>query len=102
MKGRYQIKQDYFGLFDDVDVICVTDSLHYAVQLCEQLNKSVEERATYQYYFEKTVKDVDDVLDYYPGESFADEGYIYDVKNLEEFNNLRLKKKRHPQKRRVE
>ena len=101
MKERYKIIQDYFGLFDQKTTLCVTDSLFDVVQLCEQLNESTKDRP-YDYDFEKVVDDVDDALDFYPGESFADAGYVYDVKNLEDFIKLYLKKKRHPRKRLVE
>ena len=101
MNGRYKIIQDYFGLFDQKTTLCVTDSLFNAVQLCEQLNESTKDRP-YDYDFEKVVDEVDDALDFYPGESFADAGYVYDVKNLEDFTKLLLKKKRHPRKRLVE
>ena len=87
-KSRYKIKQDYFGLFDEVNILCTTDSLFHAVMLCEMLEKAVEDRP-YSHDFVKVAKDVDDVLDYYPGDTFADAGHVYDVKNWEEFKRLK-------------
>ena len=100
MKERYKIIQDYFGLFNQKTTLCVTDSLFNAVQLCEQLNESTKDRP-YDYDFEKVVDEVDDALDFYPGESFADAGYVYDVKNLEDFIKLQQPTGVHPRKKDV-
>ena len=84
MKARYQIIQSYFGLFDEDTVLCVTDSLFHAVFLCECLEKAFDDRP-YSCDFKKLAKDVDEALDFYPGESLLDVGAVYDSKNLEEF-----------------
>lgn len=98
MKSRYKIKQDYFGLFDETTVLCYTDSLFHAVYLCELLEKAQEDRACFMYDFEKVAKDVDEALDYYPDESFSDAGYVYDVKNLEEFKTMKAKNEKNKKK----
>lgn len=85
MKGRYKIIQEYFGLFDEKRAIAVTDALSEAVYLCETLNKAEEDRCTVEYDFKKTVKEVDEGLDFVAGDSFLDLGFVCDCKNLDEY-----------------
>ncbi len=85
MKGRYKITREYFGLFDEITTIAVTDALSDAVYLCETLNKAEEERCTVEYDFKKTVREVDEGLDFVAGDSFLDLGFVCDCKNLDEY-----------------
>ena len=84
MKGRYRIIRHYFGLFDDKRVLCVTDDLMDAVLLCENLEKAYEGNL-YSFDFQKDASDVDEGLDFYPGESLFSFGGVVDCKNLKEF-----------------
>ena len=44
MNGRYEIISEYFGLFEERSVICVTDSLTDAKFIVEALEKALEDR----------------------------------------------------------
>ena len=84
MKGRYVIVRKYFGTFDGFDCFCATDDLFNAVELCERLAKAYDD-CLYSFDFRKTVSDVDEGLDFYPGESLLDMGFVYDCKTLKDF-----------------
>ena len=92
MTGRYKIIRDYFGLFDDKTDICVTDSLWEAVTLCETLNKATDDRP-FDFDFEKVANDVDKALDFIPGESLLDIGFVCDCKNIKEYSRELAKHK---------
>lgn len=92
MTGRYKIIRDYFGLFDNKDTICVTDSLFEAVTLCEMLNKATDDRP-FDFDFEKVATDVDKVLDFILVESLLDIGYVLDCKNIKEYSRELAKHK---------
>ena len=85
MRKRYKIYETYNGLFDTKNVLCLTDSLFHAVHIVEQLNKATEDNPCYDYDFVKLVASVDETLDYYPGESFLDEGFVLNCSNYEDF-----------------
>lgn len=77
MRQRYLIHREYFGKFDDDVVIAVAESLTEAAFICESLNKAFEDRP-YNFDFRKVAEDIDEALDYVPGESLFEPGRVLD------------------------
>lgn len=88
MQGRYEIIGKYYGLFDDKKVLCVTDSLTDAINICDAFSKVYEDRP-FDFDFKKTTNKIDEILDYYPGESLFDKGEIINCKNMEELKKIK-------------
>lgn len=91
MDQRYEIYREYFGKFDEVVVIAITDCLMDAVFICESLNRVFEDRP-YNFNFIKIVEGIDQSLDYVPGEGFLESGKVMDCCCLEDYHNQTLKK----------
>ena len=87
MRERYRIYLSYNGLLDTKNLLCITDSLFHAVYIVEQLNKATEDNPCYDYDFLKIAQDVDEGLDFYPGTSLFDEGFIINCKNYQDYLN---------------
>ena len=87
MRQRYKIYETYNGLCDTKNVLCITDSLFYAVHIVEQLNKATEDNPCYNYDFVKIAQDVDEALDFYPGACLFDEGFVINCKNYQDYLN---------------
>ena len=85
MKGRYDLIEIYNGLFDEKRVIAVTDDLMQAVNFIEKMQYFVNENPCYSYDFEKKEDKIDEIADFFPGESFLDIGKIIECKNYKEF-----------------
>ena len=85
MIERYRIYETYNGLFDSKILLCSTDSLFNAVHVVEILKKFENENPCYSYDFQKVVCFIDDLLDYFPGDSFSEKGHVYTAVNYNEF-----------------
>ena len=86
MKGRYLIFEDYNGICDLHNLLCVTDSLSDAVHIVELLNEWAEKNPCYSYDFVKQVFDVHQTLDYVViGSGFDAPDAVLDVKNYSQY-----------------
>ena len=96
MIERYRIYETYNGLFDDKNLICSTDCLFNAVHVVEILKEFENKNPCYSYDFQKVVFSVDELLDYYPGDSLFGKGNVYTAVNYGEFLKQReiFKKKK--------
>ena len=84
MRQRYLIHRDYFGKFDDDVVIAVTESLTEAAFIVESLNKAFKDRP-YNFDFRKVAEDIDEALDYVPGESLFESGKVLNCFSYAEY-----------------
>ena len=84
MRQRYLIHREYFGKFDDDVVIAVAESLTGAAFIVESLNQAFEDRP-YNFDFRKVAEDIDEALDFVPGESLFEPGRVLDCFSYAEY-----------------
>ncbi|MGN0797125.1 MAG: hypothetical protein ACI4M5_02875 [Christensenellales bacterium] len=84
MYQRYEIIEEYNGLFDSKIKLCTTDSLTHALYIVKTFEKAYEDNPCYSYDFKKIATDLDESLDFYPDKSFLDSKVI-DCKSMQDF-----------------
>ena len=82
--ARYEIYEEYNGLFDSNKVLCFTDNLFDAVHLVELLKKTEEENPCYSYDFKKITSVIEPDKDFYPSEKCG-KSHVYRATNYADF-----------------